>query len=111
MTLLFPPTATAFTTYEDARVEAHTACRRLGLLFGRPIDGGLQQQVGDMVRSAYVGGWQACENRLDSPDTADAIAQALDLPESVLERRPGESDRQLKVRAVQQVIAYGLAKR
>jgi hypothetical protein len=107
---LLGPTPTAEATYEDARAEAFTACRRLGLLFGRQVDHP-QQQLGDMVRTAYVGGWEACESRLDSPDVADAIAQALDLPESVLERRPGESDRQLRVRAIQQVVAYGLAKR
>lgn len=96
--------------YEDARAEAHTACRGLGLAFGRPVDN-RQALIGDMVRLAYDGGFEACESRLGSPDMADAIALALDLPQSVLERRPGESDRQFKVRAVQQVVAYGLAKR
>lgn len=97
-------------SYEDARVEAHTACRRLGLLFGRAVED-RDLSVGDMVTKAYVGGWEACESRLASPDMADAICQALELPSSVLERRPGESDHQLQVRAVQQVVAYGLAKR
>lgn len=46
-----------------------------------------------------------------SPDMADAIAQALDDPKSVFDRNPGESDHQYTVRAVQQVVAYGLAKR
>lgn len=105
----FSPDAAA-AGYQDARAEAHTACRRLGLLFGRPVDDN-QLLLGDMVLKAYVGGWEACESRLGSPDMADAIALALDLPQSVLERRPGESDRQFKVRAVQQVVAYGLAKR
>jgi hypothetical protein len=99
-----------FPSYEDARAEAHTACRRLGLLFGRPVDS-RQLEIGDMVRTAWVGGWEACESRLVSPDMADAIAHAIDLPSAVLEHRPGESDRQLRVRAIQQVIAYGLAKR
>jgi hypothetical protein len=96
--------------YGDARAEALTACRGLGLLFGRPIDN-QHQEIGDMVRTAYDGGYRACESRLDSPEMADAIAHALDLPSSVLERRAGESDHQLQVRAIQQVIAYGLAKR
>lgn len=97
-------------SYEDARAEAHTASRRLGLLFGRPVED-RDLSVGDMVTKAYVGGWEACESRMAAPDMADAIAQAIELPASVLERRPGESDRQFTVRAVQQVVAYGLAKR
>lgn len=103
-----PDAATA--GYQDARVEAHTACRGLGLLFGRPLDN-RQLEIGDMVRTAYAGGFGACESRMASPEIADAIAQALEVPETVLERRSGESDRQFKVRAVQQVVAYGLAKR
>lgn len=102
--------ATAGTTYEDGRAEAHTACRRMGLLFGRPVDDHVMS-IGDMVRTAYVGGWEACESRLASPDLADAIAQALTTPATVLERGPGESDQQHQVRAIQQVVAYGLAKR
>lgn len=97
-------------SYEDARAEAFTACRGLGLLFGRQADGP-RQEIGDMVRAAYAGGWNACEFRLASPDIADQIARAMDLPASVIERRPGESDRQFQVRAIQQVIAYGLAHR
>lgn len=63
------------------------------------------------LAAGYDDGWRACESRLASPDMADAIANAIDLPQSVVERRQGESDRQLQVRAIQQVIAYGLAKR
>lgn len=44
-------------SYEEARAEAHTACRQLGLLFGRPVDD-RDLSVGDMVTKAYVGGWE-----------------------------------------------------
>lgn len=99
------------TSYEDARAEAHEAGRRLGLLFGRPRLGSDPMPVGDYVRRAYVGGWTACETRLDSPEMADAIATALETPTAVLEQLPNESDHRHQIRAVRQVVAYGLAKR
>lgn len=110
MARLIGPAATAAETYDDARLEAHSACRRLGLLFGKH-EGDKLRLVGDLVRTAYVGGFRACETRLDSPDLADQIATALHTPAEVLERLPGESDDRHRVRAVQQVVAFGLAKR
>lgn len=97
-------------SYSDARTEVMQAVRNLGLLFGRhPGDAGLP--LSDFVVAAYRGGWRACEKRLDSPDLADAIATALETPAAVLEKLDHESDHRHRIRAVQQVVAYGLAKR
>lgn len=97
-------------TYDDARLEAQKACRNLGLLIGRH-ESDADREVGDLVRDAYVGGWKACETRLDSPDMADAISTAMETPAAVLEQLPGEPQHRWQVRAVQHVVAYGLAKR
>lgn len=93
-----------------SRAEVVQAVRRLGLLFGRHPDDA-ELPLGDFVVAAYRGGWQACEGRMDSPDMADAIATALETPSDVLEQLPNESLERWKVRAVRQVVAYGLAKR
>lgn len=97
-------------SYRTAWAEAWLALERLGLLFGRhPQDG--EAPIGDLVVAAYRGGWQACETRLDSPEMSDAISTALATPELVLERLANESMHRWQVRAVRQVVAYGLAKR
>lgn len=97
-------------SYEDAREEVLTAVRNLGLLFGRHHDDA-DRPIGDLVTAAYRGGWNSCEARLTSPDMADAICTALETPAAVLEQLSGESTHHWQVRAVQQVVAYGLAKR
>lgn len=98
------PTPLPPTAYE----EAHDTCIKLG------VDLDMQHaetlSVADFVRLAYAEGWRACESRLASRDVADGIAQALELPESILERKCGESDHGWKVRAVQQVVSYGVPK-
>lgn len=97
-------------SYRTAWAEAQLALERLGLLFGRhPKDADLP--IGDLVVAAYRGGWLACEGRIDSPDMGDAICTALETPELVLEQLPNESEANWRVRAVRQVVAYGLAKR
>lgn len=97
-------------TYADARAEVVARIRNLGLLFGSHPDDAARP-LGDLVTAAYRGGWNACEARLDSPDMADAIRTALETPAAVLEQHAGESTYHWQVRAVQQVVAYGLAKR
>lgn len=89
-------------------LEARTVCRNLGLdVDNEHWD---KADVGDFIRLAYAGGYKACEARLASRDVADGIARAMDLPESILERDANESDARWKVRAVQQVVAYGVPK-
>lgn len=107
----FRAPATAAPSYEDAREEVVTAVRNLGLLFGRLPPPAADRPIGDLVTAAYRGGWNACEARLISPDMADAICTALETPAAVLEQLAGESTHHWQVRAVQQVVAYGLAKR
>lgn len=93
--------------YVDARTEARNLCRNLGLdVENEHWD---KASIGDFVRLAYAQGYVACETRLASPDIADVIAQALDDPGSVLERTStSESVPRWSVRAVQQVVAYGM---
>lgn len=110
MARLRGPVAELLPSYEDARAEIVAAIRNLGLLFGSHPDDA-DRSIRDLVTAAYCGGWKACEARLDSPDMADAIRTALETPAAVLEQRGGESTYQWQVRAVQQVVAYGLAKR
>lgn len=89
----------------DALTEALQVAERLGLDILAPMD------PGDLVRFVYAQGWQGCEKRLGATDIADEIDQALREPGRVLERRSGESEHGWQVRAVQQVVAYGMAKR
>lgn len=92
--------------YVDARTEAATLCRNLGLdVTNEHWDAA---SVGDFVRLAYAQGWKACESRLAAPDTADAIAHALNDPASIVERNPADTEHRLTVRAVQQAVAYGI---
>lgn len=104
-----PPPAGA-PTYAEARAEVIAAIRNLGLLFGSHPDDA-DRSISDLVTAVYSGGWNACESRLDSPDVADAICTALETPAAVLEQNAGESMHHWQVRAVQQVIAYGIPKR
>lgn len=95
--------------YVDARTEARNLCRNLGLdVENEHWD---KASIGDFVRLAYAQGYVACETRLASADVADVIAQAIDDPGSVLERtNTSESVPRWSVRAVQQVVAYGMPK-
>jgi hypothetical protein len=67
----------------------------------------------DLVRLAYREGVRATEQRLMSPDVADAIAVAIEYPEKVV-TEPGYISGTGKVRwqvaAVQQAAVYGVPK-
>lgn len=91
--------------YVDAVTESGRVCEGLGLEPLAPMD------AADMTRFVFAGGWQACEKRLAAPDMADAISTALQTPAAVVEQQAGESVHHWQVRAVQQAVAYGLAKR
>lgn len=106
--LVWVPRAPETPAYVDARTEARTLCRNLGMdVDNEHWDGA---EIGDFIRLAYAQGWQACESRLASPDMADAIAQALNTPASILERKAGEPDLAWTVRTVQLVVAHGVPK-
>lgn len=95
--------------YTAARTEARTLCRNLGL----DVDNEHWDtaEVGDFLRLAYAGGFQACESRINSPDMSDAIALAVEEPGKVLERVPAHrSVVGHVVAAVQRVVVYGVPK-
>lgn len=99
--------------YVSARVEAVEVAQGLGLdISNEHWD---QASIGDFLRLCYAQGWKACERRLMSPDTADAIAVAVDHPEKVIGTAPsyiGPSASKVgwQVRAVQQAAVYGVPK-
>lgn len=65
--------------------------------------------IAEAIDRAYKAGWTASESRLASPDVADGIAQALRDPASIVARfENGEPVECWTVRAVQQVVAYGV---
>jgi hypothetical protein len=96
--------------YVDGRTEAAATCRALGLdVTNEHWD---TAGIADFIRLAYAQGWSACERRLDAPDMADGIYQAIHDPESILPRQNvSETVARWTVRAVQQVVAYGVPKR
>lgn len=95
--------------YIDARTEARTLCRNLGLdVDNEHWDG---SSVSDFIRLAYAQGYVACESRIGSPDMADAIALAIESPELVIEPLfLGQKPQAHVVRAVQQAVTYGVPK-
>lgn len=95
------------TSYRDALLEAEQMCRNLGLDVSPGSEASLVD-VGGLVRFVYGEGWLACESRLASPDMADLIHQAINWPGTITDKRIAESDNQHRVRAVQQVVAYGV---
>lgn len=92
--------------YVDARIEARDLCRNLGLdVNNEHWDGA---SVADFIRLAYAQGWKACESRIHSRDTADAIAVAIQTPgEIVTHDGPALSH---QVAAVQTAVVHGVPK-
>lgn len=85
------------------------ACTKLGVdLTSAHVDA---LTVADLVRLAYREGVRATEQRLMSPDVADAIAVAIECPEMVV-TEPGYISGTGRVRwqvaAVQQAAVYGV---
>lgn len=67
--------------------------------------------VADLVRLAYREGVRATEQRLMSPDVADAIALAMEFPEKVVTEPGGlvgNGKFQWQVAAVQQAAVHGV---
>lgn len=96
--------------YVDARAEALDVLARLGA--EPPLDQ-VYPNVADLVRQAYALGWAACEKRLASPDTADAIAVAIETPQRICADPgyiTGTSALRWQVTAVQQAAVYGVPK-
>ncbi len=91
--------------YTDAIAEGIGVCQALGVSPLGPLD------AGDLIRFAYAQGWQAAEKRIGAPDVADLIDLALRTPDAMIEKREGETLHGHQVRAVQQVVAYGVPKR
>jgi hypothetical protein len=104
-----PPAPHEPAEYVDARTEARTLCRDLGLdVTNQHWD---TATVGDFLRLAYAGGWKGCEARINSPDVSDAIALAVEHPERVVDRVPAHwSVVGHVVAAVQRVVVYGAPK-
>jgi len=62
--------------------------------------------LAELLVRAYKAGERACTARLVAPDTADAIAKAIEVPESVVEKgRYTDNDTCWRVRAVLHVLA------
>lgn len=95
-------------THGRAWHELHDMCHKLGVDLDHEHIEALTVQ--DFMRLAYAGGFKACESRLASRDVADGIAQAIDDPGSIVERDGSEPVPRWSVRAVQQVVAYGVPK-
>jgi hypothetical protein len=107
---VFPPTPVPEPVeYVDARTEARNLCRNLGLdVDNQHWD---SASVGDFIRYAYAQGWKACESRLSSPDIAEAIAVAIEHPDTVVDPLfSNESVVAHKVRAVQRAAVHGVPK-
>lgn len=105
------PPSTSLTpprSYADARTDAVMACRAVGVDLDEQYTPNLS--AADLVMLAFAAGSKAGEARLAAPDIADAIAGAIATPGGILERESGESESRHVVRAVQQVIAYGVPK-
>lgn len=70
--------------------------------------------IADLVRLAYREGVRATEQRLMSPDVADAIAVAIETPEKVVAEAPGYISGTGRLRwqvlAVQQAAVHGVPK-
>ena len=100
-----PPQA----TYADARTEGLAVLAGLGA--EAPPDG-ILAEVGDLIRQGYALGWAACEKRVLSTDTADAIAVAIETPKKVCDEPPyiGRSELRWQVMAVQRAAVYGIPK-
>lgn len=90
--------------YADAITEAFDQCKRFGMDLEPNPDP--DYDASSLVRHTYGAGWLACESRLASPDMADLIYRAIKDPSSVIE--PGSGDIQHQVRAVQQIVTYGV---
>lgn len=104
----FPPIATDRELgYTDAVAEALKVCEGLGIKVLAPLG------AGDLTRFVYSQGWLACEGqrwRINpaSTDMADLIHQALNSPDTITEKVVGESVTHHLVRAVQQIVTYGV---
>jgi len=109
--LVSTPPAPEPQEYVDARIEARDLCRNLGLDVGN--EHWDQASIGDFIRLAYAQGFIACEKRLSSPDTADAIALAIEHPERICTDPgyiTGTSALCWQVIAVQHAAVYGVPK-
>ena len=101
-----PITGAGVTT--TLRGEIIEACVKLGVDLNLDYPDALT--VSDLVRLAYREGVRATEQRLMSPDVADAIAVAIETPEKVVDD-PGDIRKfSWQVRAVQQAAVYGVPK-
>lgn len=104
----FPPIATDRELgYTDAVAEALKVCEGLGITVLAPLG------AGDLTRFVYSQGWLACEDQRwhinpASTDMADLIHHALNSPGTITEKVVGESTNHHLVRAVQQVVTYGV---
>ena len=96
---------------QDVRADVVDACTKLGVDLNQDHVDALT--VADLVRLAYREGVRATEQRLMSPDVADAIALAIECPEMVV-TEPGYISGTGRVRwqvaAVQQAAVYGVPK-
>jgi len=93
--------------YIDARDEARQLCRNLGFdVDNEHWDGA---GVSDFVRLAYAQGWKACESRITSIDTADAIATAIHKPAAFIDQQNRGAVTHV-VHAIQRAVAYGVPK-
>jgi hypothetical protein len=97
--------------YISAREEAADIARRLGLdISNEHWD---QASIGDFLRLCYAQGWKACERKVMSPDTADAIAFAIERPEKIVTEPgyiSGTGRLRWQVQAVQRAAVYGVPK-
>ena len=96
---------------QGVRADVVDACVKLGVDLNQAHVDALT--VADLVRLAYREGVRATEQRLMSPDVADAIALAIECPEMVV-TEPGYISGTGRVRwqvaAVQQAAVYGVPK-
>lgn len=96
--------------YVDARTEAAATCRALGLdITNVHWD---TASIADYVRLAYGQGFRACVSKVESPDTADAIAVAIEKPREIIDAPGGAFRTELvhQVAAVQRAAIYGVPK-
>lgn len=95
-------------SYQDAMYEALDQVHKLGLDGDLAMPSPAQRDPSDVVRYVYGQGWLACETRLACPEMADLIADAIARPADVTPAIPGDRGITHQVRAVQQIVAYGV---
>jgi hypothetical protein len=107
------PAKVVFPPEPQEYVDARTELLDMANLLGFDVSNEHWQSAGvrDFLLLAYAQGWSACAAKVESPDTADAIAFAIEHPARVVDKTHlSEGLVHHVTRAVQRVVLYGVPK-